>query len=244
MENLFSPCTRFHDILLESHQGLRSREPLQELNLDVSTEVFLSAERGFTYADLYAMLGNESSVLWLNPHAAVVRANERWMSLGRIMDDLFTFGLKADGKEMIVLARSPEHRLEICDVVLRLLAASVVRSVVLAASRHDLSINAPSLAHMMEHCQSLKTLSLKRLTLDENHCRVLDDYSRPGLEIEIELASCTITDAGARALAGILGRNQGLTRLDDCRIKLSILADGLRGNSRLKNLSRGSRFIS
>jgi hypothetical protein len=159
---------------------------------------------------------------------------------------LFHFGMKADGKEMIVLARSPEHLLEICDVVLRLLAASVVRSVSLYKWNRGgaVLINAPSLAHMMEHCQSLKTLSLKRLTLGENHCRVLDDYSRPGLEIEIELASCTITDAGARALAGILGRNQSLTRLDDCRVDNSILADGLRGNSRLKNLSRGSRFNS
>jgi hypothetical protein len=29
---------------------------LQELDLDVSTEELLSAERAFTYADLYAML--------------------------------------------------------------------------------------------------------------------------------------------------------------------------------------------
>jgi hypothetical protein len=45
---------------------------LQELNLDVSTEELLSSERAYTYADLYAMLGNENAVLWLTPHAAVV----------------------------------------------------------------------------------------------------------------------------------------------------------------------------
>jgi hypothetical protein len=33
--------------------------------LDVSTEEFLSAERGLTYADLYAMLESEETVAWL-----------------------------------------------------------------------------------------------------------------------------------------------------------------------------------
>ncbi len=44
----------------------------------------------------------------------------------------------------------------------------------------------------------------------------------------------TITSAGASALSGGLGRNQGPTKLDLCRIDNSVLADGLRGNSRLK----------
>jgi hypothetical protein len=62
MERQFSPCTRLYDIL--ENQGrlerFRDHHPvgLQELNLDVSIEVLLSAERAFTYADLYAMLGN------------------------------------------------------------------------------------------------------------------------------------------------------------------------------------------
>jgi hypothetical protein len=49
MDRLFSPCTRLHE-MLES-RGLLERvrryhpEPLQELNLDVSTEELLSAER-------------------------------------------------------------------------------------------------------------------------------------------------------------------------------------------------------
>jgi hypothetical protein len=74
MELLLSPCTRLHDIL-ESQGGLeelgvRNPEPLQELNLDVSTEELLSAERALSYADLYAMLGNRHTVAWLTPHAA------------------------------------------------------------------------------------------------------------------------------------------------------------------------------
>jgi hypothetical protein len=76
MERLFSPCTRLHD-LIESEAGLYQErtdhfEIIKELNLDVSTKEFLSAERAFTFADLYAMLGNGNIVAWLTPHAAVM----------------------------------------------------------------------------------------------------------------------------------------------------------------------------
>jgi hypothetical protein len=83
MEHLFSPCTRLYD-LLDSHDLLDNfhvdpRELMQEQSLDVSTEDFLSAKRAFTYADLYALLGNESTVLWLTPHASVMPTNSRWV---------------------------------------------------------------------------------------------------------------------------------------------------------------------
>jgi hypothetical protein len=65
-----SPYTRLYDIL-ESQgrlQELRGNpELLQELDLDVSTEELLSAERAFTYAELY-----EYAVLWLTHYASVV----------------------------------------------------------------------------------------------------------------------------------------------------------------------------
>jgi hypothetical protein len=61
MELLFSPCTRLHDIL-ESQYDLEEdieHDPVdfqdlnvEVLNLNVSTEEFLSAERGFTFADI------------------------------------------------------------------------------------------------------------------------------------------------------------------------------------------------
>jgi hypothetical protein len=72
MERLFSPCTRLHD-LIENQDDFNEDfefsdlELLRELNLDVSTEEFLSAERAFTYADLYAMIGNGDTVVWLTP---------------------------------------------------------------------------------------------------------------------------------------------------------------------------------
>jgi hypothetical protein len=76
MEGLFSPCNRLHDILERKGRPLHFNGTplfLRELNLDVSTEELLSAERAFTYADVYAMLGNEYTVAWLPPHASFVR---------------------------------------------------------------------------------------------------------------------------------------------------------------------------
>jgi hypothetical protein len=84
----------------------------------------------------------------------------------------------------------------------------------------------------MEQCQSLKFLSLKELEIDENHCCALGAYSR--LDLEIVLIRCKLTSAGTSALAEILGRNQGPTKLVRCDIDNSVLADGLRENSRLK----------
>jgi hypothetical protein len=76
---------------------------------------------------------------------------------------------------------------------------------------------------------------LDRLALDEEHCRVLGGYSRPGLEIE--LIRCKLTSAGTSVLVEVLGRNQGPTKLICCDIDNLVLADGLRGNSRLKCLT-------
>jgi hypothetical protein len=72
------------------------------------------------------------------------------------------------------------------------------------------------------------------LEMDEDHCRVLGAFSRPGLEIVLD--DCRFTSARAITLAEPLGRNQGPTKLDGCEIDNLVLANGLRGNSRLQSL--------
>jgi hypothetical protein len=205
----------------------------KEINLNVSTEEFLSAERAFTYADLHAMLGNDETVAWLTPHTAVARSGGRLVSAWDKINESCRFCFSVDGKDVSALTLSSEHLSEICDIVLRLLAVSVVHSIRLTnLSSTDLCINAPTLAYLMEKCQSLKFLSLKILEMDEDQCRVLGDYSRPDLEIVLD--HCKITSAGASTLAEVLGRNQGPTMLDFCKVDSLLLVDGLRGNSRLK----------
>jgi hypothetical protein len=179
------------------------------------------------------MVGNEDTVAWLTPHTAVARRGEELVNAWTQLDESCRFSFSVDDKDIIAFALSSEHVLEICDVVLRLLAVSVVHSISLINwSSPDLVINAPTLANLMEQCQSLKSLFLSKLKMDENHCRVLGGDSRPGLEIV--LYHCRITLAGASALAEVLGRNQGPTGLHSCQIDNSVLSDGLRGNSRLK----------
>jgi hypothetical protein len=240
MERLFSPCNRLHDMIENRSRPITPGRRLQELNLNVSTEALFSAERAFTYAKLYAVLGiNEDTVVWLTPHAAVAREGSRgalsWAALRNDMMRFFQFD--ADGRGIAVFALSLEHLLDICDVLLRLLAASVVHSVVLdQGSRSDgACINAPSLAHLLEYCKSLKVLRLRNLKVDKNNCRVLGSYSRPDLEIELE--GCVV-GLGVWALVEVLKHNQGPTRLWQCKINELILDDGLRGNSRLKSFSR------
>jgi hypothetical protein len=127
--------------------------------------------------------------------------------------------------------------LEISDIVLRLLAASVIHSVNIDDdwiwSDGEL-INAPALAYLMAQSPSLNLLSLLDLKMDENHCHVLGGYSRP--DLEIVPGGCTFTSAGKRAFAEVLGQNQGPTKLDWMEISNSVIANGLRENGRLKLL--------
>jgi hypothetical protein len=206
MDRVFLPCNRYRDAIESQDEDLLWRDPehLQEINLNVSTEEFLSAERAFTFADLYATLGNSDTLAWLTPHAAVVRDEDEGEAVTVWADLAEACGLdfSADGIEIVAMALSPEHLLEICDVVLRLLAVSVVHSIRLANwSPPDLLINHPTLAlaYLMDQCRSLTFLSLKDLKMDENHCRVLGAYSR--LDLEIVLEDCGISDAGASILA-------------------------------------------
>jgi hypothetical protein len=239
MERLFSPCTRLHDLIVnrdDIDQDVRDVFPeREELNLNVPTQELLSVERAFTYADLSAMLGNADKVAWLTPHAAVARSGGRLMYAWDELDESCRFRFITEDKAIFALALSSEHLLEICDVVLRLLAVSVVHRVILDnwGRLPDSLINAPTLAYLLEQCQSLQFLLLEDLNLDEGHCRVLGTYSRPDLEIVVD--RCKITSAGASTLAEVLGRNQGPTKLVYCRVDNSVLANGLRGNSRLKS---------
>jgi hypothetical protein len=225
MEQLFSRC-----LLVSPLAGPNWR--LLEIQLDISTEELLSVERAFAYTDLYAMLGDRSTIAWLTPHAYIVRTCTRATS-----DYRFSFDV--DGRHIYTVARrrSPEHLLEICDVVLRLLAASVVHSVIIQhyCSHDGVFINAPTLAYLMEQCKSLKVLSLTDLDMNESHSRVLGSFSRP--DLEITLYRCKITRAGTSALAEVLRSNQGPTKLDSCYIDNSVLANGLRGNKRLTSFT-------
>jgi hypothetical protein len=231
MEGLFSPCTRY---------GLQEfRGALPELKLDVSTKKLLSAKRAFTYADLYAMLGTEDTAAWLTPQGYVVRADGRASStLCYLHSNYYRLRFSVDGQQISAVARSSELLAEIVDVVSRLLIADVseVYELVLKFVSNELFFNAAIFAHLVRQCQSLKALTLDSISIDEEHYRVLGNISKAGLEIELK--NCRIVGAPAEALVEVLGRNQGPTKLDCCYIDYSVLANGLRGNSRLKSLEK------
>jgi hypothetical protein len=234
--------------ILERQGRLMDIEPWQELNLDVSTEELLSAERAFTYADLYGLLGNHTmfgnrkTVAWLTPHAAVVseygRERVRAYLLSFCLPKYFRCSIIVDGKAIHALASSVWELSHIVGFFSRLLLVDVsgVHKLELRyRGQHCMEplifVNVPSLAHLMERCQNLNVLILQQTVLDEADIRVLGNLSKPGFKLE--LRQCRITSAAA--LARVLGRNQGPTKLDSCDIDNSVLTDGLRGNSRLKS---------
>ena len=116
MERLFSPCTRYRAVLESRNHPF---ENLRELNLNVSIQELISAERAFTYADLYAMLGNEDTIAWLTPDAAVTRQGGSIL-YNWLQNRVCRFDFIADGEDIKVVTGSPPRLVEICDVVLRL----------------------------------------------------------------------------------------------------------------------------
>jgi hypothetical protein len=87
---------------------LRGHHPeLQELNLDVPTEELLSAERAFTYEDLYAMFGNEDTIVWLTPRTAVARTEGIALHACNQLDQSYCFFFSADGKDVVTLLAHP-----------------------------------------------------------------------------------------------------------------------------------------
>jgi hypothetical protein len=115
----------------------------------------------------------------LTPHAAIMRANGRglchWREL-RVSDRVLPLYFDADGQEMCAIALSTAALSEIVDDVLQLLAASVVHSIILKPwiPLAGTSINAASLAYLMEQCQSLKAVTLQKLNMDAS---VLSSWS-------------------------------------------------------------------
>jgi hypothetical protein len=236
MEPLFSPRAPYYRDLSEEDQG--GLESVQQLNLDVSTEELLSAERAFTYTNLYAMLGNGDTVLWLSPHANVMRQyGGAILSCSTLLAYRFLFNV--DGKEIFATASSSAAHSENLIVVGALLVANASDVYELEFRKlgrhHQVFFNAPTFVFLLEQFRSLKVLSLTSLEMDEDQIRALGALSRPGLEIKLKC--CRILGASAAVLAQVLGRNQGPTKLHYCKIDAFDLSIGLRGNSRLKSFT-------
>jgi hypothetical protein len=81
----------------------------------------------------------------------------------------------------------------------------------------------------MEQCPSMNALSLNSIEIDEDHCRVLGAYSRSGLKIELN--RCKYFGRGYWT------QPHSRPSLISGKSDNFVLADGLRGNSRLKSFA-------
>jgi hypothetical protein len=98
------------------------------------------------------MIEDGKTVARLTPHTAAVREDGKGAYAWEQVVESCYFCLSVDGKEINAFARSHEDSLEICDVVLRLLAASVAHSVILGKmrSRDVAPFNATSLEYVSD----------------------------------------------------------------------------------------------
>jgi hypothetical protein len=196
----------------------------------MSTEDLLSSTRGLTFPySTYDILRKRLAIIlwpsWLRCSLYADRSIYCCYEVNHCRTTI-VFNFTADGKGVCVRSFSEQHTLEFCAVLARLVTRCRVHSLVIDTAL----IRSRTLSYLMEHCQSLKCLELRQVHLDEDDCRVLGEYSRP--DLDIELIECRVE---ATALAEILGRNRGPTKLDFCYVDNVVIADGLRRNTRLRH---------
>jgi hypothetical protein len=125
-----------------------------------------------------------------------------------------------------------------CNFLVRLLAISEQRDVYLQGSNRALSpIDGPALSHFFEHGrENLRAVTLRDMIFNEEHTRVL--AAPPQHKLQLALRDCRFSDgeASKNALLQWLKSGRGPTELYRCVIDSNVVAETLRGNSRLGRL--------
>jgi hypothetical protein len=154
-------------------------------------------------------------------------------------DPVLVLGSPDDSSGMNVRVRSGtavETAMTACDFMVRLLAGSEKRKVYLYGLSGTLllPVAGPSLSHLFERSQEhLITFTVGHVILNEEHIRVLAIAPQP--ELQLCLVWCELSDNGAcrNRFVEWLQSGGGPTELDGCHIDSHVLADSLKGESRL-----------
>jgi hypothetical protein len=137
-----------------------------------------------------------------------------------------------------------ERYSETCNFLVRLLATSEQRDLFMCGkyySRNNLAqlpVSGQTLSHLFERSrETLIKVKLGDIILSEEHIRVLAiaTATAPRQELQLILEQCRLSDNdGCRnAFVQWLQSGGGPTELNECHIDSNILADSVKGNSRL-----------
>jgi hypothetical protein len=106
---------------------------------------------------------------------------------------------------------------------------------VTGADSNRFPVSGLAFSHFLAQSRNLRVLSMILLGLNTCHCRAIDGLTRTDLQIELDC--CALTESGEEILLECIRQNRGPTKLNRCRIDTRRLADALRGNNSVTNLT-------
>jgi hypothetical protein len=209
-----------------------------ELLPHLTTEAILAT--GITWDDLRRFLKNKQVRMALGVY--ICSNSNRFDIANRVL----VLGAPDDSAGLNVRVRSgtaTETAMAACNFLVRLLAASEKSKVYLYGHTYGrsllLPVSGPTLSYLFEHSQEhLIKVTLGHAILSEEHLRVLAISPRHERQLELVLQWCRFADNDACREASVqwLQSDGGPTELDGCHIDSHVLANSLRGNSRLSIL--------
>jgi hypothetical protein len=234
-DSLFRPSTQFvpQD---ENQQNFTEVALIPHLTL----EAILAT--GITWDDFHRFLSDKvvrmARGVYVSSNSTRPEECNHVLILGDLEND--SGGLNVDVRP----GTATEMAMATCNFLVRLLAASEKREVyIMNGSIELLPVSGPTLSHLFERSrETLIKVSLGFMILNEEHIRALAIASAPRHELRLVLQFCRLSDNDAcrNSFAQWLQSGGGPTELCQCHIDSHVLADSLKGNSRLGNL----RFVS
>jgi hypothetical protein len=241
MESLFSPTTRYRDLLNErAPNHVTLPENFREVELSVSLEE-LKLSRHATW-DAFVEFVRGDKVVWMAPGVFISVSCSRYHH-NKLYPQLLHLAQLQTSAKLSVFASCAQQAVETCDFVVHLLAASEHPIVACWGTRQILPVSGSGLldlATKTSHAR-LRELSLRYLILDESHCRTLATASHDNLQVG--LFNCSFADAGTNTVLHSLQHDQGPTELFQCWIDAGSLASALGRNRGLKRLTMNQDLV-
>ena len=128
----------------------------------------------------------------------------------------------------------------VCDLLLQsLIGCKIIETVILEYGRDSpdhsaFPLSGPALSRFLTQRSDIPDIKLVSFELDEEHCRASVATENVKEDVNITLKHCHLTEAGERLLFDGIRRNLGPTSLQSCCFNTQLLADALRGNTRIK----------
>jgi hypothetical protein len=232
LESLFRPSTRFQ-FRGGRHFSLPRNFTEVELLPNLTTENILA--KGTTWDVFQSFVHNK--FVWMAPGtyiSSAYRANGLYPVAVEVGAQDDSAGMRVRVKPGTATRTSAAT----CNFLIRLLAISEQRDVYLqGSSRTQSPLDGASLSHFFEHGREhLRAVTLRSMIFNEEHVRVL--AAPPQQKLQLALRDCKFSDGDAskNVLLQWLQSGQGPTELYRCVLDSNVVADALRGNSRLRRL--------